>query len=136
MSKLTKIALGCVSAAVVVGALVAWFVYEPASPSSPAPPGTRAEVGGDVPVTVQLHVINADTVQWTCERGGEVKLCGPDPVSAAGVWSRTVTVLAGMTVQVIPAGGVIPPRCSIADEADTTKLTENTEGGECEWVAK
>lgn len=125
--------LTCASVAVVVGLAVAWIVNEPASSPSPAPRGARAEVGGDVPITLNLHVINADTVRWTCERGGKVALCGPDPVPAVGVWSRTVTVLAGMTVQVIPEGGVLQASCSIADANDQAIVHEN---GVCEWVAE
>lgn len=136
MSKATKIALVCVSAAVLVGvAVAAWIVNEPAAPSSPAPPGAvtqglQEQVADEV--TLYLHAVNADTVTWTCPAGaGKVKTCGPARVPAGGVWTEKVEMPAGTTVRVRTVGGVLSPSCSIADAKDQRLVHEN---GECEWV--
>lgn len=134
MSRVWKIALVAVSALVMVGVAMAWFVND----STDAPPGAQQEPPAAVMVTLTLSA-TGDTstrVTYTCgDEAGGVTSCGPEQVRG-GVWSAKVTVPAGTTVRVQTAGGVIRSLCSIADETDRVKLNPDEQTGDCEAVAK
>lgn len=136
VKKATRIALVCVSAAVVVGVAVAsWMVHAPTSSSPARSPATAARAA-DTGVTLTLHAAGgADTVTYTCVTGGEVDVCGPERVSEPATWSTRVTVPAGTTVRVQARGPVLPPWCSITDQSDRLVLNQDHETGECEAVA-